>query len=127
MDETGNTTILIYTEKLPSPPKRDAINLISLTYNNATTTLADTALKYKWANKPDGSYRMFVSHLQTSATTTESHYRPKKNITIIMTKPVDLDDDEDDDESDTRPTKQKLPGFIIPALVTERGVVKVDY
>ena len=51
----------------------------------------------------------FHSHIQTFATSTESHYRPKKNQTIIMTKSRDFDDD-DSDDVDSRPIKRKLPG-----------------
>ncbi|MBM3261454.1 hypothetical protein FJY93_03475 [Candidatus Kaiserbacteria bacterium] len=64
----------------------------------------------------------------TLATSTESHYRPKKNETVIMTKPRELDDMDEDDAVDSRPIKQKLPGMIIPIipyLSTKQGEIIV--
>jgi len=125
-DLAGNTTKLIYTEKLPSPEHRDIINLISISYNGATTTIPAT-LKYKWTTKPDGSYKMFASTFATSTVLIESHYRPKKNQTLIMSTPIDLDDTDTDDDADMRPIKTKLQGFVIPSLVTKRGKINVNY
>lgn len=126
-DEAGNTTALIYTERLPSPEKRDTITLRSLVYNGATTTLPLTVLSYKWNTNKKGQYSTFATYLKTALSTIEAHYRPKKNKTVIMTKPVELDDQEDDDESDTRPTKQTLPGMVVPYLTTKEGSVKIIY
>jgi len=58
----------------------------------------------------------------------ESHYRPKKNVTILMTKPTNLDEnDYDGDDVDTRPVKTKLSGFIIPSITTKNGEINVTY
>ena len=67
-----------------------------------------------------------------SATTTEPHYRPKKNITILMEKPREIYDSEEDDESggDEREMKETLLGLVILSLTTnkgEMGVISVDY
>ena len=128
-DEADNTTVLVYTEKLPSPDKRDTISIREIVYNGATTTLSGTSLSYKWRTNKNGSYKLFASHIKTNATSTESHYRPKRDLTVIMTKPRDLDDEdsEEDDNVDSRPVKQKLPGMIIPLLVTEKGKVLIRY
>jgi pimeloyl-ACP methyl ester carboxylesterase len=125
-DEAGNITTLVYTEKLPSTKQRDTITLQALAYNGATTTLTNTSLSYKWRLK-NNTYKLFASYIRTIATSTESHYRPKKDITVIVTKPVDLDDNDSDDDVDSRPVKQKFPGMIIPSLVTEKGKVLVTY
>ncbi len=125
-DLAGNTTLLTYTEKLPSPERRDIINLISIAYNGATSSIPAT-LKYKWNTKQDGTYTMFASTFSTSTMVIESHYRPKKNITVIMQKPIDLDDRDDDDDVDTRPIKTKLSGLVIPILQTRQGNIDVTY
>lgn len=39
---------------------------------------------------------MFATFIRTGSTTVETPYRPKKNITILMTKPADIDDGGDD-------------------------------
>jgi len=57
----------------------------------------------------------------------ESHYRLKKDITVLMNKPIELDDDENDDEVDVRPIKTKLSGFIVPSIVTRQGKITVSY
>jgi len=125
-DMAGNITNLTYTEKLPSPAKRDIINLVSISYNGATSSIPAT-LKYKWANKPDGTYKLFATYFATSTMVIESHYRPKKNITVVMQKPVEDDESDTDDEVDTRPVKIKLTGFIIPSITTKQGKMSVIY
>ncbi len=61
----------------------------------------------------------------------ESHYRPKKSITVLMNKPIDLDESDSDEEEgedvDTRPVKTKLVGFVIPSFITKRGTINVAY
>ncbi|MFZ2167447.1 MAG: hypothetical protein WAV50_01095 [Minisyncoccia bacterium] len=126
-DETGNTTVLVYTEHLPSPLLRDTIAVQSFAYNGATTTVASTTLSYKWRQNKDGSYKLFSSHLRTVATSTESHYRPKKNKTIIMIKPQELDDTDDDNDSDIRPVKQTVPSMVVPYMKTEKGSLIIGY
>jgi hypothetical protein len=44
-----------------------------------------------------------------------------------MTKPIDLDDGDGDDDSDMKPIKQKLPGLVIPSLITKNGVFIISY
>ncbi|MBI5003711.1 hypothetical protein HZC00_01305 [Candidatus Kaiserbacteria bacterium] len=126
-DLAGNTTVLVYTEKLPSPEKRDTISLEEIAYNGATTTLSDTSVSYKWRTDKNGLYKLFAAHIKTNATSTESHYRPKKDQTVVMTKPHDLDDTDEDDDVDSRSVKQRLPGMIIPYLRTEEGRVIIGY
>jgi hypothetical protein len=70
---------------------------------------------------------MFASYIQIASTSTESHWRPKKNQTIVMTKPTDLDDEDGDDEVDGRATKIKLPGFVVPYLTTKQGKIIINY
>jgi len=125
-DEAGNTSALVYTEKLPFPKQRETITLQELAYNGATTTIASTTVSYKWRIK-DGIYKLFASYIHTTATSTESHYRPKKNVTIIMTKPQDVDDTESDDDTDIRPTKLTLPGMVVPYIRTEKSRVIIGY
>jgi len=129
-DTAGNTNLLVYTEKLPSPVKRDFINLVAISYNGATSSIPAT-LKYAWGMKNDGTYKKFVSTFSTSTVVIESHYRPKKNITVIMQKPIDMDDSDNDveegEEVDTRPVKTKIPGFIVPSIITKQGKINLIY
>ena len=126
-DAAGNITALVYTERLPSPKERDVITLQALAYNGATTTLASASLSYKWRVNKNGSFSVFASNLHNASTTLESHYRPKKNTTLLMTKPQELDDSESDDDSDVRPIKQTLPGMVVPYIMTKKGSVIISY
>lgn len=126
-DEAGNTTRLVYTERLPSPVQHDMIALQEIAYNGATTTVASTTLSYKWRQSKEGTYKLFASYLQMLATSTESHYRSKQDATIIMTKPRELDDEGSDDGADVRPIRQVLPGMVVPYLSTDKGSLRVNY
>lgn len=127
-DGAGNTTSLVYTEQLPSPKERDTIVIKSFAYNGATTTIPSAALSYKWSIGKNDSYRAFASHLRAASTALESHYRPKRDKTDIMTKPRELDDSEDDDDdSDMRPKRQSVPGMVIPYMTTEKGSLIISY
>lgn len=126
-DTAGNTTALVYTEKLPSPDRRDTIQLESIAYNGATTMLKSSSVSYKWRLDKGGKYQLFASYLKTASTTLESHYRPKKNKTVIMTRPQDLDDSDSDDDSDMRPTRETLPGMVIPYITTKNGSLIIGY
>jgi hypothetical protein len=122
VDAAGNTTVLVYT-----PAEHDALTLQSLVYNGATTTLATTKLQYKWKVDKKGRYTMFDTYLKTVTSTIEARYEPKKNVTIIMAKPHELDDRESDEDEDTRPARMKLPGLAIPSLQTEKGSMRIIY
>jgi hypothetical protein len=98
-----------------------------LAYNGATTTLSSAALSYKWRLNRSNSFNVLASNLRTASTTLESHWRPKKNKTIIMTKPKDLDDSENDDDSDMRPTKLSLDGMVVPYMYTNNGSLIISY
>lgn len=129
-DAAGNTTKLVYTEQLPSPVQRDMITLRAISYGSTgspqATSSLQAAISYKWRIK-NGSFNIFASNLRNATTTLESHYRPKKNKTLIMTKSQDLDDSDNDDGSDIRPTKLTLPGMVVPYMSTEKGSLIVGY
>lgn len=126
-DQSGHTTELVF-EKKKDKERRIDLALRSIAYDGVKTILSETVLQYKWnLQKKKGAYNMFASHLRTADIRIESHYRSKKDVTIIMQKPEDLDDDDNDDRSDMRPTREKLSGMVIPGLMTERGNIKVNY
>lgn len=98
-----------------------------LIYNGSTTSISTTTLKYKWNVNKKGEYAMFASLIKIGTTTIETHYRPKKNITIIMTKPTDFDDGDNDEDVEMRPIKQILSGMIVPSIQTQNGIIIVNY
>ena len=44
-----------------------------------------------------------------------------------MSKPQEMDDRDEDDDADVRIAKQKIPGMIIPGMMTKQGKVKIIY
>ena len=127
-DQAENTTVLIYREKFSNFKWIPQVEIISLSYNGALTNLKNTKLKYIWIfDKKKEKYRMFATNLRTSSDAVESHYRSKQDITIIMSKPQELDDSDDDSSADKRLIREKLSGLVIPEFVTNQGVVSIKY
>lgn len=126
MDEAENTTQLVYTEKLQSHERRDIITLSSISYNSATTSIPAT-LRYKWNTNKKGDFTLFSTYFATSTMVIESHYRPKKDITVIMQKPIEDDDRDTDDDVDTRPIKTTMNGMVVASIRTQEGKLLVKY
>jgi pimeloyl-ACP methyl ester carboxylesterase len=126
-DEAGNITTLVYTSPYPTPTQRYSITPVSINYNGIMSSITGTSLSYKWRLNKDSTYKLFASYFKTLTSTTEFHYRSKKNTTLIMIKPVDLNDDDSDDDADTRAQKIALPGLVLPYLKTQSGQIISKY
>lgn len=124
-DQAGHTTELFF-EKKKELKNRIDLTLQSVAYGGAKTDLNQSAIQYKWAMDRKGQYQLLASHLTTPAARVESYYFPKKDQTVIMERPQELAD-EGDDEAERRPTRMKLPGMVIPAMITERGEIRIIY
>lgn len=125
-DEAGHSLRLTFVN-VKDKQRRIVKTLEFLSYDGVTTPLSAT-IKYKWVyNEKKNTYQMLASYIKVDTKVFESHYRPKKDITVIMQKPQDLDESETDDEVDARPMKEKLPGMVVPGIVTEKGKVKMIY
>lgn len=72
-------------------------------------------------------FKTLASFAKAATSSTETHFRPKKGITTIMTTPLDLDEGEDGDDVDMRAIKEKLPGVHLVKLTTMRGMMSVSY
>ena len=124
-DQAGNTLQVFFT--LAKPKVRHSnITITKLTYNGVSST-ASTSLKYKWNINPNGTYKMFAAHIASSTILIETHFRPKKNVTIMMKIPIDMDDSDTDDNTDTRPIKMTLQGMVVEGLNTNKGDINVVY
>ncbi len=125
VDSAGNVTI-VHFGLLKEGNRRIKTQIDSVSYNGVVTPVAAT-LTYKWNTNKKGEYTMFAAYIKTASTTVEAHYRPKKNQTIIMTKPTELDESDSDDDSDGRQTKIRLQGFVVPGIQTNKGNINVTY
>ncbi len=126
MDASGNTLHIPFLEH-KEKNRRILLTFNTLVYNGSTTTIATTTIKYKWNTNKKGEYTMFAAFIKTGNSVIETHYRPKKNQTIIMIKPSNLDDRDNDDDCDGRPIKTKLPGFVVPGIETHAGSINIIY
>ena len=70
---------------------------------------------------------MFAANIASSTVLIESHFRPKKNQTILMMKPIDIDDSDIDDDADARPIKTTLQGMVVVGLQTHGGKIYTNY
>ena len=71
--------------------------------------------------------KTLASYAKSATSSVETHYRPRKGITIVMTTPLDLDDNDDGDEVDVRPTKEKLNGVHVIKLKVSGGKIYISY
>jgi hypothetical protein len=128
-DEAGNTTELIFS-KYKIKAKKIELIISTIKQNGVVISNIPIPLTYKWnmEGKKEQTFKTLASYVKTKNTIIETHYRPKKNQTVVMTKPQDLNDDEDDkDDVDMRPTKEKLEGIHLVELKVEGGIIKVGY
>jgi pimeloyl-ACP methyl ester carboxylesterase len=128
-DEAGNTTELVFS-KYKTKAKKIELVISTIKQNGVVISNTPIPLTYKWntEKKKEQTFKTLASYVETNNTAIETHYRPKKNQTVVMTKPQDLNDDEDDkDDVDTRPTKEKLAGIHLIELKVEGGIIKAGY
>jgi len=127
-DEAGNTTELIFS-KYKTKAKKIELVISTIKQNGIVVLNTPIPLTYKWnTERKNQTWKTLASYVKTPTEKVETHYRPKKNQTIIMTKPQDLNDDEDDeDDIDMRPTKEKLAGIHVVEFAVENGTIKVGY
>jgi pimeloyl-ACP methyl ester carboxylesterase len=124
-DEAGHVTVLAF-EKKKDKRNRIDLTLQSISTDGMKVEVGSVKIQYKWQKDWRGRYALLASHLFTLNTAVESHYLPRRNETWVMEKPRELAD-EGDDESERRPIRKKFPGVVVPGVVTEQGMVKIQY
>jgi pimeloyl-ACP methyl ester carboxylesterase len=125
-DPSGNTSVLTYRVRFPNHDHGAAWELLSMEYNGVVTAVPETVLRYRWLQKKD-RYYLFAAYAKTIGQRLETHYRPRQDVTILMTRPEDLNDEDDDSRIDMRPTRERLPGWVVPYLETKEGKVNIKY
>lgn len=125
-DEAGNITNLVFV-KTKDHKGYVSFGLKSIAYNGVESAFAKNLAQYKWQLNKKNQYTQTATHFDLENTRLESHYLLKKDQTWLMEKPKELGDDASDDNSELRPVKTKLPGMVIPGMITEQGKIKVIY
>ena len=109
----------------------DRKNRIGLTLRSIVSDDFSTApvstIRYQWRVDRDRRFTRLAASLHTPGDFIETHYLPAQDITRVMRFARDLTDDESDVDIGRRPVRQKLPGQVIPGILTERGKVKIVY
>lgn len=133
-DMAGNTTAVSYL----TAPSHDSlsIDVLSLAYNGATTTLPETMLAFNWGRAHSRNYKTLDSVLHTATTTVVARYQSKPDRTVIMTstqgekprKEAEKRNKRDDEKEHTvHNTREIVPGMVIPYMTTETGNILISY
>jgi pimeloyl-ACP methyl ester carboxylesterase len=128
-DVAGNSTELLLT-KYKVKPKKIELVISGIKQNGVIISTSTIPLTYKWNILTVGAsttIKTLASYTKTATSSVETHYRPKKSLTIVMTSPLDLDDNDDGDEIDQRANKEKLLGLRLIKLNTAGGKTYVNY
>ncbi|MDD5463585.1 MAG: hypothetical protein PHP62_00365 [Candidatus Moranbacteria bacterium] len=126
-DEAGHKTEIVW-EKKKDKSRRIDLSLSSISYDGNKTEISNGNLQYKWLQDwRRKKFLLFASHLSTESMSLESHYFPNKNQTWFMEKPNEIGDDDKNDNAEKRPVWKKMTGMIIPSILTEKGIIKINY
>jgi hypothetical protein len=124
-DAAGHTTTLTF-DQVEDRKNRIGLTLRSIVSDDFSTTPIST-IRYQWRVDRDQHFTRLAASLHTPGDLIETHYLPAQDITRVMRFARDLTDDESDADIGHRPVRQKLPGRVIPGILTERGKVKIVY
>jgi pimeloyl-ACP methyl ester carboxylesterase len=128
-DTAGNTTQLVFS-KYKVKPKKIELTLSKIVQNGVVVSTTPIPLTYHWntqIQKGAVTFQTLASYAKTATSTVETHYRSKKNVTVVMTKPIELGDDDDGDDIDQRPVRQTVSGQHLLLLNIVRGSIGVSY
>lgn len=124
-DDAGHTLVVSFSKFLKNNWKTD-VSVNKLVYDGVATSVTGR-LQYKFFRLFNKSYLLFASRVTASGQDVETHYRPLKNQTYLMTRTQDLDDSSNDDSSDSRPILKKLSGLVVPRIDTSNKTLHVQW
>lgn len=123
-DEAGHVTDIVFSRETQERNEL-AVKLLSVAYDDVPTRIMGTEAQYEWQINRFKKYQKFEAELKTATHRLESRYMPKKNETWIREQRKD--DDEDEKKHGHDPEWQKLPGLVVPYLMTTHGEAEVKY
>ena len=124
-DAAGHTTTLTF-DQVEDRKNRIGLTLRSIVSDSLSTAPVST-IQYQWRADRDQHFTRLAASLHTPGDFVETHYLPAQDITRVMRFARNLTDDESDADIGRRPVRQKLPGRVIPGILTEQGKVKIVY
>ncbi len=124
-DAAGHTIVLTF-DQTGNQKNRLFLTLQSID-SGGVVTKPMTTIQYKWHQDKNQRIIRLASSLHTQDDFIETHYLSAKDVTRLMQFSRELADDDSDDDASSRLVKQKLPGMVIPGILTERGKTKIVY
>ncbi len=124
-DAAGHVTVLRFDQD-KNQKGRIFLTLRSVERDGVVTE-SEAILRYKWKRDTKQQYTRLATSLRTSGDWIETHYVLAKDQTRVMRFARDIVDDENDDQADHRPIREKLPGRVIPGILTQSGKVHIVY
>ncbi len=123
VDAAGRNTILTF-DQVKKQKNRLFLTLQSIDSGGVITKPMAT-IQYKWHQDKNQRIIRLASSLHTQDDFIETHYLSVKDVTRLMRFSRELADDDSDDDAGSRLVKQKLPGMVIPGILTEQGMVRI--
>lgn len=118
-DESGNTLEITFN-KLKQEGNEIKTEIQTLAYNGVSTSeIQKIALQYEWSTDKAGNLKELEQKATAGSFKVEAHYDAKKNTTTIKKKMKESDDEKE--------IKETFVELRILKLVTENGIVRVDY
>lgn len=109
------------------------LNINGISYDGGVASSTDTMLRYYWLPAASGvTPALFLGYIKTKAESVLVLYRSATNKTIVMSAntadaSVDLPTLAATLVLKPRPTIKQYSGFVIPGLLTQKGLVRVSY
>ncbi len=118
-DEAGNTLQIVF-KKLKQKGKELRLEIQELRYNGVSAgEIPKTVLQYEWSIDKFGTLKELEQKSTVGTIKIKAHYNAKKDTTTIEKKTNESRDDKE--------TKDTLPGLRIFKIVTEKGIITIDY
>jgi hypothetical protein len=123
-DEAGHVTRIIFLREKQEKNELE-FKIQSVAYDALEMMVIKTEAQYEWEKNSKKPYQKLEAELRTATERLESRYMPKKNETWIREWAGDKEDHDDDEKHEPDSKWQKLPGLVIPYLITNQGDWKI--
>lgn len=131
VDQSGNTLQVMHS-KSSREKKEIKLEIKALKYNGEFATSTPRAsLQYEWSVDKNSKIKELEQRAEAGNIEVVAHYNAKKNVTEIITKTKEERNDHHKNEKDSgkkqKEHKEVLAGLVVVELVTNKGVVSIDY
>ncbi len=125
-DQAGHVTNIVFLREKQEKNELE-FKIQSLAYDALEMMVIKTEAQYEWEKNSKKPYQKLEAELRTATERLESRYMPKKNETWIREWAGDKEDHDDDEKHEPDSKWQKLPGLVVPYLITNQGRIMARY